>query len=209
MERVSPSSVIRIEAVASHPDFRPLAALRGVAHDLRYATTNNFSGRVLYPPAWDCAWLRTEAAAGLEAAAAWLAAQRPGYRLVVLDALRPHRVQEAIWAEIVGTPAALYFADPARGSIHSFGMAVDVTLTDPQGREVDMGSGFDEMSQKSHPSMNDEHLALGVLSAAQVAERGWLHAAMARGGFRGIPTEWWHFDFGDRERVRRELPRVE
>ena len=57
------------------------------------------------------------------------------------------------------------------------------TMRDPQGREVDMGSGFDEMSLTSHPAMNDEHLALGVLTAAQVTERGWLHAAMARGGF--------------------------
>lgn len=208
MERVTPASVIRVEDIADHADFRRLQTLRNVEHDLRYATTNNFSGRVLYAGI-DCAWIRAEAAAGLEAAATWLAQERPGHQLIVLDALRPHRVQVAIWAEVAGTPAALYFADPARGSIHSFGMAVDVTLLDPQGREVDMGSGFDEMSLKSHPSMNDEHLALGVLSAAQVTERGWLHAAMVRGGFRGIPTEWWHFDFGDRDRVRRDLPRVE
>jgi len=205
---MTPASVIRIEDIAGHADFRRLQTLRLVEHDLRYATANNFSGRVLYPGI-DCAWLRAEAAAGLETAAEWLARERPGHRLIVLDALRPHRVQVAIWADVAGTPAALYFADPARGSIHSFGMAVDVTLLDPQGREVDMGSGFDEMSLKSHPSMNDEHLALGVLSAAQVTERGWLHAAMVRGGFRGIATEWWHFDFGDRERVRRELPRVD
>jgi D-alanyl-D-alanine dipeptidase len=153
--------------------------------------------------------VRAEAADGLEKAAAWLAQARPGYRMIVLDALRPHRVQVAIWADVAGTPAALYFADPAKGSIHSFGMAVDVTLLDPQGQEVDMGSGFDEMSLKSHPAMNDEHLALGVLTAAQITERGWLHAAMVRGGFRGIPTEWWHFDFGDREHVRQHLPRVE
>jgi zinc D-Ala-D-Ala dipeptidase len=206
---MTPSSVIRVEDIAAHADFRHLGNLRGVVHDLRYAGTNNFSGRVLYPPAWDCAWLRTDAAAGLETAAAWLAQERPGYRLIVLDALRPHRVQVAIWADVAGTPSALYFADPARGSIHSFGMAVDVTLLAPDGREVDMGSGFDEMSLKSHPAMNDEHLALGTLSAAQVTERGWLHAAMVRGGFRGIPTEWWHFDFGDRDVVRRELPRVD
>ena len=54
-----------------------------------------------------------------------------------------------------------------------------------------------------------EHLALGVLSAAQISERGWLQAAMSRGGFHGIHTEWWHFDFGDRDAVRRELPRVD
>lgn len=198
---------IHAEHIAAHPDFRPLAGLAGVVHDLRYASRNNFAGRVLYT-GLDCAWIRREAAAGLEAAAAWLAQARPGYTLLVLDALRPQRVQEAIWADVAGTPAQDYFADPVRGSIHSFGMAVDVTLRDAQGRESDMGSGYDEMSLRSHPLLDAEHLALGVLTAAQVAERGWLHAAMARGGFRAIPTEWWHFDHGDRDAVRRDLPRV-
>jgi D-alanyl-D-alanine dipeptidase len=64
------------------------------------------------------------------------------------------------------------------------------------------------MSLRSHPAMHAEHLALGQLSAAQITERGWLHAAMVRGGFQGIQTEWWHFDHGDRDAVRRDLPRV-
>ena len=199
---------LRIEHVASHPDFHGLAAVLGVAFDLRYASANNFAGRVLYQ-GYDCAWLRREAAAGLARAAAWLAASRPGFRLLVLDALRPHRVQQAIWRDVAGTAAEAYFADPARGSIHSYGMAVDVTLLDSQGRECDMGSGFDEMSPRSHPQLHAEHLALGLLSAAQITERGWLQVAMSRGGFQPIPTEWWHFDFGDREAVRRDLPRVE
>jgi D-alanyl-D-alanine dipeptidase len=170
----------RVEDLPGHPDFRRLETLgEGIERDLRYATADNFAGRALYD----------------------------GLRL--LDALRPHRVQVALWAQLAGTPEQAYLADPARGSIHSFGMAVDVTLLDPQGHEADMGSGFDEMSLLSHPALNDEHLALGALSAAQVTARGWLHAAMARGGFRGIPTEWWHFDHGDRERVRREFPRVD
>lgn len=203
-----PRRRLRAEDIAGHPDFRPLSGLAGVAFDLRYAGSNNFAGRVLYR-GLDCAWLRREAAAGLEVAAAWLASARPGYTLRVLDALRPHRVQLSIWADVAGTPAQAYFADPAKGSIHSFGMAVDVTLVDAQGRESDMGSGFDEMSPRSHPMLDAEHLALGVLSAAQLTERGWLHAAMARGGFRAIATEWWHFDFGDRDAVRRDLPRVD
>jgi zinc D-Ala-D-Ala dipeptidase len=156
----------------------------------------------------DCAWLRREAAAGLEQAARWLAVQRPGHALLVLDALRPQRVQEAIWADAVGTPLEQYFANPQRGSIHSFGMAVDVTLIDPEGRECDMGSAFDEMSEASHPEFNAEHLALGRLTLAQVVDRGWLAAAMRAGGFRGITTEWWHFNWGDSGWVRRELPRV-
>ncbi len=205
---MTPCTTLLVEDVPGHPAFRALAGLRGVAHDLRYAGTDNFAGRVLYR-GFDCAWLRAEAAAGLESAAAWLAAGHPGWQLRVLDALRPQRVQEAIWADVVGTPMAMYFADPARGSIHSFGMAVDVTLLDPDGREVDMGSGFDEMSLASHPALHAEHLASGVLTPAQVALRERLAAAMAAGGFVGIPTEWWHFDHGDRDAVRRTLPRVD
>jgi D-alanyl-D-alanine dipeptidase len=196
-----------VEDIAANPDFRPLSTLTGVSHDLRYVGRNNFAGKSLYG-SLDCAWLRGEAAAGLEDAAAWLAERRPGWRILVLDALRPQRVQEAIWADVAGTPMAHYFADPQRGSIHSFGMAVDVTLLDPLGHESDMGSGFDEMTLASHPALHPQHLASGVLTPVQVRERQWLHDTMVQGGFRGIATEWWHFDHGDRERVRRELPRI-
>ena len=204
---------VRVEEIARHPGFRQLAELAGdgVLVDLRYAGTNNFAGGSLYREL-DCAWLRAEAAAGLAASARWLSARRPGWRLLVLDALRPHRVQEAIWAEVAGTPDELYFANPAAGSMHSFGMAVDVTLLDAHGREAgvaEMGSGFDEMSEASHPALHAQHLASGRLTGAQVALRDLLGEAMAAGGFAGISTEWWHFDHGPRERVRREFPLVE
>ena len=199
--------MMRVEDIAASPDFRHLRTLRQVPHDLRYVGRHNFAGRSLYGRL-DCAWLRSEAAVGLEAAAAWLQAQRPGWRILVLDALRPQRVQEAIWVDVAGTPAQEYFANPERGSIHSYGMAVDVTLQGPDGSEADMGSGFDEMTPASHPALHELHLASGLLSAAQVAERDCLRLAMQHGGFVGIPNEWWHFDHGDRDRVRRELPRI-
>ena len=199
---------IRIEDIAADPHFRRLASLRhGIATDLRYATADNFVGHAVYEGI-DCAWLRREAADALEHAAAWLHARRPGYRLLVLDALRPQRVQQRLWDELQGTPLTMYLAPPERGSIHSFGMAVDITVLDPTGREVDMGSGFDEMTLASHPDHEAEHLAQGLLTAAQLVERGWLRAAMREAGFHGIGTEWWHFDFGDRVAVRRDLPRV-
>ena len=197
----------RVEDIAADPAFRHLNALRGVPFDLRYVGSNNFAGRSLYGRL-DCAWLRQEAAAGLEAAADWLQTQRPGWRLLVLDALRPQRVQETIWVDVAGTPAQEYFANPERGSIHSYGMAVDVTLLLPGGQEADMGSGFDEMTLASHPSLHREHLASGVLTAAHVEARECLLAAMQHGGYAGIPNEWWHFDYGDRDHVRRTLPRI-
>ena len=200
-------TAIPCEAVAGHAEFVHLSSLHGIAVDIRYAGTSNFAGRRLYE-GLDCAWLRRPAAQGLLAAAQWLAQHRPGYRVLVLDALRPQRVQEAIWQQVKGTPMAAYFAEPVRGSIHSFGMAVDVTLLDPQGRECDMGTDYDEMTVQSHPSLETRHLALGELNAAHLVERGWLYAAMAEGGFRGIATEWWHFDHGDRDQVRREMQRV-
>jgi zinc D-Ala-D-Ala dipeptidase len=199
---------IRIEDIAAHPDFVRLETVRGIRFDLRYAGSNNFEGRVLYRGI-DCAWIRREAARSLEAAAAWLAAHHAGLTLLVLDALRPQRVQEAIWADMKGTPAERYFADPVRGSIHSFGMAVDVTLVDAAGRELDMGSGFDEMSVKSHPALEAEQFASGTLTRPQIQARETLRRAMAAGGFAGIPTEWWHFNCGEPARIRAAFPRVD
>ena len=205
--------MMRAEDIAADAAFWHLSALRGepgvpgILFDLRYAGTHNFAGRSLYGRL-DCAWLRREAAQGLLAAAAHLHARRAGWRILVLDALRPQRVQEAIWVDVAGTPAQEYFANPERGSIHSYGMAVDVTLLDPDGSEADMGSGFDEMSPASHPALHAQHLATGVLTAAHVAERECLLQTMQQGGFAGIPNEWWHFDHGERDHVRRTLPRI-
>jgi D-alanyl-D-alanine dipeptidase len=200
--------VIRIEDVPGHPDFRPLDSLaHGIEVDLRYASDDNFVGHPVYQ-GLDCRWLRREAAEALETAAAWLARERPGYRLLVLDALRPQRVQQRLWDELAGTPLTMYLANPEVGSIHSYGRAVDLTLLGPDGREVDMGTGFDEMTIASHPDHEVELMAQGALRPEHLVERGWLRAAMREGGFSGIPTEWWHFDLGNKAQVRRELPRV-
>ena len=198
---------LRVEDLALSPDFRPLQGLRGVAHDLRYVGSNNFAGVSLYGQL-DCAWLRREAAEALESAALWLHEHHPGWRILVLDALRPQRVQEAIWRDVVGTPAQSYFANPVSGSIHSWGMAVDATLQDASGAEIDMGSGYDEMHERSHPELHAQLLASGALQPHHVRRRGLLLQAMVHGGFQGIGNEWWHFDLGDRQQVRRTLPRV-
>ncbi|WP_426103745.1 M15 family metallopeptidase [Massilia sp. TSP1-1-2] len=196
-----------ISALANSPQFRHLSSVAGIAIDLRYATPYNFVGRDLYGP-FDCAWLHCEAAAGLEAAVTWLAANHPGYTALILDAVRPQRVQQQLWDALAGTGLQLYLADPARGSIHSFGMALDITLLDAAGDEVDMGTGFDDLTERSQPGLEALLLARGELTPAQVANRQVLRDAMAHAGFAGIASEWWHYDFGDRDLVRRTFQRV-
>lgn len=195
------------EDVPSHPEFRPLAGIAGIRVELRYASPDNFVGRDLYTPL-DCAWLHRHAAAALEQSVAWLAAERRDLSLLVLDAMRPQRVQEQLWAALQGTELLGYLAPPGRGSIHSFGMAVDITLVDGGGRELDMGTPFDDLSERSHPALEDSLLARGELSAQQIANRQLLRAAMQHGGWLGIKSEWWHFDCGDRDRVRDQYIRI-
>ena len=198
---------IASEDIAASPAFRHLDSIGGIRVDLRYATPNNFVGRDLYSP-FDCAWLHVQAAAALERVVAWLAARRPDLTVLVLDALRPQRVQQQLWDALEGTDLRLYLADPARGSIHSYGMALDLTLVDAAGHELDMGTGFDDMTELSHPALEEGFLLAGRLTEAQVTNRRLLREAMLAAGFLAIKTEWWHFDCGDRDLVRRTFQRV-
>ena len=198
---------MRIEDIGSASAYRRLQDIGRIQVDLRYATPNNFVGRDLYG-GFDCAWLHRDAATALEHAEASLHVSRPDLRFLVLDALRPQRVQEELWAALEGTELRMYLADPARGSIHSFGMAVDLTLIDEGGRELDMGTPFDDLSALSHPALEAGYLAKGELTAQQVANRQLLRDAMFSAGWAGINTEWWHFDCGDRIAVRATYPRV-
>ena len=200
-------NTIASEDVAGHPEFRHLSTIAGIAVDLRYATPDNFVGRDLYSP-YDCAWLHRDAAAALERVVAWLKERRPDCTPLVLDALRPQRVQQQLWDALAGTDLQMYLADPQRGSIHSFGMALDVTLQGETGHELDMGTGFDDMTSLSHPALEARFLASGELTTAQAANRQLLRDAMFQAGFVGINTEWWHFDCGDRNVVRQTFRRV-
>ena len=198
---------LQLEAVGSDPQFRHLSSIAGIAVDLRYATPDNFVGRDLYSPI-DCAWLHRDAATALEQAVAWLAAHRPDHHLLVLDALRPQRVQQQLWDALQGTELLGYIAEPSRGSIHSFGMALDITIVGPDGRELDMGTGFDDLSERSHPALEMALLESGEITQEQVAHRRLLRDAMFQAGFFGINSEWWHFDCGDRVLVRQTYTRV-
>ena len=198
---------VPIEELAGCAQFRHLSSIDGIAVDLRYATVNNFVGRDLYSP-FDCAWLHRDAASALERAVAWLALQRPGFTVLILDALRPQRVQQALWDALEGTSLQEYLAEPSRGSIHSFGMALDLTLQDEAGDELDMGTAFDDLTWRSQPRYEAQLLAKGELTRTHIDNRQLLRALMGQAGFVGILSEWWHYDCGDRELVRAGFQRV-
>lgn len=150
---------------------------------LRYATEDNLAGRALYGSG--DAWLRRETAGKLERAAHALAGR--GLRLKVLDAYRPPSVQRALWE---ACPDPRFVAPPERGSRHTRGGAVDVTLVDAEGRELEMPSEHDAFGELARRD------ALRVSEAAR-RHADWLHAAMIGAGFSGIASEWWHFDDAD------------
>ncbi len=195
------------ERIPMHPDFLPLGGINNLRVELRYASVDNFMRRDVYSPL-DCAWAHKDAVAGLRLAVTWLNQRAPELRLCVLDALRPQRVQEAMWAALEGTALTEYLASPELGSIHSFGMAIDATLVDADGHECDMGTPFDDMTRLSHPKLEAGFLESGALQVVHADNRQLLRDAMGCGGFNGIGTEWWHFDCGDRTVVRATYARV-
>jgi zinc D-Ala-D-Ala dipeptidase len=149
--------------------------------DLRYATPDNFLKRKVYPDGARCL-LHPDAAANLVKAANALRAQ--GFRIRLYDCFRPRSVQWQMW-KILPKPG--YVADPRKGSNHNRGVAVDLTLADPHGGEVEMPTGFDNFTPASHHGDP-------TASTAAMRHREILLRAMEGAGFRRNAMEWWHYD---------------
>ena len=162
------------------------AAIPGLRLDIRYATPHNFTGRTLYPKA-RCL-LRPAVVEHLARAQQAAAAQ--GLGLKVYDCYRPLSVQRAMWTLV---PDERYVADPAKGSRHNRGAAVDLTLVDAAGKELPMPTAFDDFTARAHRDYGD-------LPPAAIANRAQLEQLMKDAGFTGLPTEWWHFDADGWER---------
>jgi D-alanyl-D-alanine dipeptidase len=194
---VRPVADLRKEALAATPPREPaalkspdLVELRSIdstiKYDIRYATSNNFMGTPFYSSAH--AFMQRDAAEAVVRAAAEL--RKLGYGLLIHDSYRPWYVTKMFWD---GTPPDkhMFVADPARGSRHNRGAAVDLTLYDLEsGAPIRMTGGYDEFSDRSYP------LYPGGTSL-QRWHRDFLRHAMEAQGFIVNDTEWWHFDFKD------------
>jgi len=190
-----------LKAAAVSGEFVDLATIEGVAVDLKYASTSNVLGENIYG-GFKTALMRREGARMLAQAASRLRADRPGYSLLIFDALRPRSIQRLFWSKVKGTPFQKYVADPEKGSIHNFGMALDITAVDETGHELDMGTAYDDFTQLAQPRTEKDNLARGLLSAQQAANRLILRSAMESAGFIQNPIEWWHYDAMPKDKVR-------
>lgn len=160
------------------------AYIPNIRKDIRYATADNFTHRILYPYA--AVYLRLPAARALKAVQMEL--NKKGLGLLIYDGYRPYSVTEMMW-EIV--PDDRYAADPHLGSGHNRGVAVDVTIVDLRtGKPVPMPTGYDDFTEKAHHDY-------AVPDSAMAANRTLLRSTMERYGFVPLPTEWWHYYLKD------------
>jgi zinc D-Ala-D-Ala dipeptidase len=197
IQPVRPVAELRTEALAAKPPEEPghfrrsdlvdLATLDPrIKLDIRYATSDNFLSTPVYSSAR--AFLQRLAAEALLRAQRELLKQ--GYGLLIFDAYRPWYVTKIFW-DATPPDKHEFVADPAAGSRHNRGCAVDLSLYDLKtGHEVEMTGVYDEMSARSYPGY-----AGGT--AEQRLHRQLLRRRMEKQGFTVYPSEWWHFDYQD------------
>lgn len=191
MQKTEIIKVVRNENIAATVvEDSTFVNLYDYSHDfvykMKYATADNFLKTKVY----DCeaCYLRYKTVKAL------LKAQekfmKKGYRIVLFDCYRPLDIQKKMW-QIVPNPS--YVADPKKGSIHNRGGAVDISLADADGNELDMGTGFDHFGPEA--AQDYENLPESVLE-----NRKLLRNTMIRSGFRIFESEWWHYNLKNARR---------
>lgn len=157
--------------------------------DIRYATENNFVGKKVYPEAR--AFLQRPAAKALVKVHQKL--KKQGLGLVIFDGYRPWSITKLFW-EVTSEDKRKFVANPAKGSKHNRGCAVDLSVFDLKtGQLIDMPSGYDEFTERASPDY-----AGGTEKERE--NRDMLRRLMEGAGFTVNPNEWWHFDFKNWEK---------
>lgn len=163
--------------------------------DLRYSSSENFTGKDMYGDLNRC-YLQKDVALKLVHAQRELKRQYPYYSLLVFDGARPVSIQQYMWDSVQLSPAdrQKYLSNPDNRSLHNYGAAVDLTIVDDKGRELDMGTPYDFFGELAHPRAEGEFFMAGELTETQLANRELLRSVMRAAGFSPIDTEWWHFN---------------
>lgn len=150
-------------------------------YELKYATPDNFLKQAVY----DCGecYLRKSTAEALVKANE--AFKQLGYRIKLFDCYRPLSVQKKMWKILPGTH---YVANPAKGSKHNRGAAVDLTLVDAEGKELNMGTPFDFFGKEAHHTYTQH-------SKEVLENRKLLKETLDKYNFKSIYSEWWHYEY--------------
>lgn len=163
--------------------------------DLKYSTANNFLGLDIYGDFNRC-YLQPDVAQKLVCAQKALKSKFPFYSLIVFDAVRARSIQRKMW-DTINVPyseRSKYVSNPNNGSLHNFGAAVDISIVDERGFELDMGTAYDYFGELAYPREEERMLEEGKLTHIQLLNRTLLREVMESSGFMGITTEWWHFN---------------
>lgn len=179
-----------------------------IISDIRYSTTNNFTGKVLYSEPFGL-YAVYPLAKAITDICMWLKKNIPDYRIVLFDAARPISVQKAMFEMVKGTASEPYIADPngkIKGGFHNYGLAVDMSLADSSGKLLDMGTDYDFFGEEAHSFTELSLLEKGKISPAVFANRLLLYSVACRFGLLPHPKEWWHFQLSYAEESKKPYP---
>jgi len=200
------------EWIAAAQDFEDWEEVKGIKNlviRMPYATFDNFTGHNVYCDI-QRAFLHKDAMQKLKWAAALLKKLKPDYKFILFDAARSNNAQEVLRAAVRGTPWQNFVSSPRNGSIHAYGMAVDIGLLDENGELVDMGLPYDSFAFYAGKRGEKQALEQGLLTETQISNRGFLRQVMGQSGWISLHSEWWHFNAapGDiiREKYAQPLP---
>nr|WP_246581346.1 M15 family metallopeptidase [Echinicola shivajiensis] len=172
------------------------AVLPEVFVDLKYSTEDNFFGQDVYGELTNC-YLQEATVKKLKVALYYLKNHHPDLTFLIYDGVRPQSVQQILWDSLDKPDSIkpLYVANPQKGSLHNYGLAVDLTLAYKEtGEALDLGTHYDFFGYPAYPDREKEMLSTGKISKSHIERREILRQAMKKGGFTGIGSEWWHFN---------------
>ena len=167
---------------------------------LRYADTSNFLKKNFYDGLRN-AYFPCEVALNLAKAQYFLKQVNPDFSLLIWDAARPLHIQQMMWdsLKMPNDRKYNYLSPPYETSLHNYGCAVDLTIMSLSNQcSIDMGCDFDTFEKISQPVYEQQFLKTGLLTQTAFENRRLLRWVMRKAGFNSIPSEWWHFSYGNK-----------
>jgi D-alanyl-D-alanine dipeptidase len=204
-DQVPPPSLDTLGARMTRFGFAPVSSFHPhILSEVKYSSTDNFSGANHYGHLQE-AFLHPDAGQALAQVQKALEEKHPNFRLIVYDGARPRHVQFALYEALLNMPGVepKYVSNPTIGSVHNYGLAVDLSIVNAEGEPLDMGTPYDFFGETAHIDREDSLLQVGLLTQAHLNNRRLLRQLMRNAGFKTIDHEWWHFNLYGRDEAQR------